>query len=214
MSRAGAAEQALLRRARIRPPLGASAGFTVIEALIALALVGLVAAKLTLLIDTARRAHQEESVALALGDQAMILLDRIAYAIVGASRQKLTPTQEVPWSSPTIQYQVSLGVEDGAPVWSDPEVIGLVEENGQIYWGQNVGEPGERVVVWANTVSQMLEDELLNGLDDNQNDLADELGLAFVVDEASVTIRLTLERVRDDGERIQVTRETTVTCRN
>lgn len=190
------------------------AGFTLIEAVIALALIGLVVTKLTLVMEEARRAHQEESVALALQDQAMILLDKIAYAVVGASRQRLEPEQPAPLSSAEIRFQVSLGVEDGEPVWSDPEIIGLAEGSGQLYWGQNVGAAEERIVVWANTVSQMLEDELLNGADDNGNDLADELGLAFVVDDKSVVIRLTLENVREDGERLQVTRETTVTCRN
>jgi hypothetical protein len=185
-----------------------------VEAIIALALIGLVVTKLTLVMEEARRAHQEESVALALEDQAMILLDRVAYAIVGASAERLTPVHVAPWSAAEIRYQVSLGVEDGEPVWSDPEVIGLLEDTGQVYWGQNVDTQDERIVVWANTVSEMLEDELLNGVDDNQNDLADELGLAFVVDEKSVTIRLTLERVRDGGERLQVTKETTITCRN
>ena len=83
-----------------------------------------------------------------------------------------------------------------------------------MYWGQNPGEASERIVIWANTVSQMLEDEVMNGVDDNQNDLADELGLSFVLDRQSVTIRLTLERTRDEGKRIQVTQSTTVTCRN
>lgn len=189
-------------------------GFTLIEAVIALALIGLVVTKLTLVMEEARRAHQEESVALALEDQAMILLDRIAYAIVGASAEKLVPIQLAPWSAAEIRFQVSLGVEDGEPVWGEPEVIGLQAETGQVYWGQNVDTPEERIVVWANTVSQMLEDELLNGVDDNQNDLADELGLAFVVDSKSVIIRLTLESVREDGEPLQVTKETTVTCRN
>jgi type II secretory pathway pseudopilin PulG len=190
------------------------AGFTVVETVIALALVGLVLTKLTLVMDEARRAHQEESIAMALEDQAMDLIDRIAYAIVGSSAEKLDPAPIAPFTSAKINFQVSLGVEDGETVWGEPEVIGLSEDGGEIYWGQNVGEVNERLVVWANTVSEMLEDELLNGVDDNGNDLADELGLSFVVDLESVTIRLSLERTHSDGEKTQVTRETTVTCRN
>jgi hypothetical protein len=189
-------------------------GFTVVEVVIAMALVGLVLTKLTLVMDEARRAHQEETLSMALDDQAMDLMDRIAYAIVGSSAESLDPVPLAPFACATIRYQISLGVEDGMPVWSDPEVIGLSEDSGKVYWGQNVGGVGERIVVWANTVSEMLEDELLNGVDDNGNDLADELGLAFVLDEKSVTIRLSLERERDDGKRIQVTKQTMVTCRN
>jgi type II secretory pathway pseudopilin PulG len=194
--------------------LSRRAGFTVIETVISMALVGLVLTKLTLVMDQARRAHQEESLSMVLDDQAMELMDKIAFAIVGSSADSLDPTLGAPFSCATIHYQISLGVDDGKPVWSDPEVIGLTEDTGQVYWGQNVGEVNERMVVWANTVSEMLENELLNGVDDNGNDLADELGLAFVLDERSVTIRLSLERARDDGKKIQVTKETTVTCRN
>ena len=144
----------------------------------------------------------------------MELMDRIAFAIVGSSAESLDPAQQSPFYSKALNYQISLGVEDGKAVWSDPEVIGLTEESGQVYWGQNPGAADERIVVWANTVSEMLEDELLNGVDDNGNDLADELGLAFVLEGESVTIRLSLERERDDGKKIQVTKQTTVTCRN
>lgn len=190
------------------------AGFTLVEMVIAATLIGLVLTKLTLVMDEARRAHEEESISMALDDQAIELLDKIAFAIVGSSAESLDPAPVAPFYSGTIHYQISLGVEDGKVVWSDPEVIGLSEDSGQVYWGQNVGGADERVVVWANTVSEMLEDELLNGVDDNGNDLADELGLAFVLDEKAVTIRLSLERERDDGKKIQVTKETTVTCRN
>jgi prepilin-type N-terminal cleavage/methylation domain-containing protein len=193
---------------------GRRAGFTLIETVIAMALIGLVLAKLTLVMDEAQRAHRDESVAMALEDQAMELMDRISFAIIGASRDKLEPTLGAPFHGEEISYQVSLGVEDGKVVWSDPEKIGLTPESGQVYWGQNVGQLNERKVIWANTVSEMLEDELLNGVDDNGNDLADELGLAFVIDGDSVTIRLSLERTSHAGKTIQVTKETTVTCRN
>lgn len=190
------------------------AGFTVVETVIALALVGLVVTKLMLVVDEARRAHEDESVAMLLDDQAMELLDRIAFAIVGSAREKITPTQFAPWTSERIKFQVSLGIEEGKVVWGDPEAIGLEEQKGQVYWSQNEGEVNERRVVWANTVSAMLEDELLNGVDDNGNDLADELGLSFVLDGDSVMIKLSLEREREKGKRIQVTKETVVTCRN
>jgi hypothetical protein len=198
----------------IRWSAAGRAGFTVIETVIALTLIGLVLTKLTLVMDEARRAHEDESLSMALEDQAMELIDRISYALVGAAHDKLTPALESPFYAAEIRYQISLGVEDGEVVWGDPELIGLKEDTGQVYWGQNVGEANERIAVWANTVSDMLEDELLNGVDDNKNDLADELGLSFVLDAKSVTIRLTLERERTGGKKIQVTRETTVTCRN
>ena len=190
------------------------AGFTLVEAVIALALIGLVVTKLTLVMGDAQEAHTEETTAMVLEDQAMELIDKIAYAIVGSSTASLDPNLVAPFFSPRMRYMISLGVEDGKAVWSEPEEIGLAAEDGELYWGQNIGAENERSVVWANTVSELLEDELANGEDDNGNELADELGLAFVLDGASVTIRLTLERVDEDENKIQVTRWTSVTCRN
>lgn len=191
-----------------------SSGFTLVEAVIGLVLLGLVLTKLGLVLDQARKAHEEESVALVLEDQALILVDRIAYALYGSDAESLDPFMEAPLPTSEVRYRISLGVQDGQTVWSDPEVIGLTEDGQSVYWGQNVGAAQERTVVWANTVSQMLQDELMNGLDDNGNDLADELGLAFVMSGRSIVVRLTLERRQDDGRVVQVTRETTVTCRN
>lgn len=195
---------------RARP----SSGFSLVEAIIALALIGLVVTKLTVVMGDAQEAHHQETTSMALEDQAMELIDKIAYAIVGSSRSSLDPNPAVPFFSPRMRYAISLGVEDGKVVWGDPEEIGLVEEEGELYWGQNLGLESERRVVWANTVSQLLEDELPNGEDDNGNELADELGLCFVLEGSKVTIRLTLERVDESGERIQVRRETEVTVRN
>jgi type II secretory pathway pseudopilin PulG len=192
----------------------ALSGFTLVEAVIALALIGLVVTKLTIVMGDAQKAHTEETTAMALEDQAMELIDKIAYAIVGSSAESLPENMTAPFFSPRVRYMISLGVEDGKAVWSEPEEIGLSEESGELYWGQNLGAENERRVVWANTVSQLLEDELANGEDDNGNGLADELGLSFVLDGASVTIRLTLERVDEEEKRIQVTRWTSVTCRN
>lgn len=191
-----------------------AAGFSLVEAVIALALIGLVVTKLTVVMGDAQKAHHQETTSMALEDQAMELIDKIAYAIVGSSRGSLDPNPASPFSSPRMRYQLSLGVEDGKAVWGDPEEIGLVEDEGELYWGQNLGLEIERRVVWANTVSQLLEDELPNGEDDNGNELADELGLCFVLDGDKITIRLTLERVDEEGTRIQVRRETEVTVRN
>jgi prepilin-type N-terminal cleavage/methylation domain-containing protein len=195
-------------------PSAQRGGFTVIELIIAMTLVGLVLTKLTLVMDQARRAHEDESVSMALGDQANELLDKIAYALIGASREKLLPGSSAPFFGASLTYQISLGIEDGDVVWSDPEMIAFDEEGLQVFWAQNAGEANARKAEWANTDSQMYEDELLNGDDDNGNGLADEHGLSFVLDGDSVTIRLTLERSTENGGRIQETRSTTVTCRN
>ena len=189
-------------------------GFTLIELMIALVLLGIVVTKLTIVIGEARSSFGRESARMAIEDRALYVLDLIAFAVMGSDRGTLNPDPALPTFSSLLRYQISMGVEDGEVVWSDPEVISLTEDSRSVYWAVNEGEENERLVVWANNVSQLLEKELLNGADDNQNQLQDESGLNFVIDRDSVTIRLTLVGEDSGGNVIHHTVETTVTCRN
>jgi len=190
-------------------------GFTIIEVAIALVLVAVVSIKIALLLDMASTSEKEDAAELALDDQTRRVLDQIAFAVMGADRQSLFPNPESPTYSETVRYVVSLGVQNGAVVWSDPEQICLEEENdARVLWLQNPGELGERRVVWCNVVRPFLEGEEQNGIDDNGNGLIDEKGLSFTLQGNMVTIRLTLERARSNGETITNTVETSVTLRN
>lgn len=190
------------------------AGFSLIEMMIAVVLLGIVVTKLTIVIGEARSSFGRESARMGIEDRALYVLDQIAYAVMGSDRGSLFPDNELPTFTSSLRYRVSMGVEDGQVVMSDPEVISLSEDGRSVYWAQNEGEANERLVVWANNVSQLLEEELLNGADDNQNDLTDESGLNFAIDRSSVTIRLTLVGEDSSGQTIHHTVETTVTCRN
>jgi len=174
---------------------GRQSGFTLIELMIALVLMTVLFVKLTMVVDQASKAHQRETLAMALEDQAILVLDRVSFAIIGSDADTLIPGPEAPFFTPEIEYQISLGVEDGEVVWSDPETIGLdADDPALLYWGKNKDALDERVVVWCRTVAEFMKDEILNGTDDNLNGITDETGLSFVVNGDSVTIRLTLER--------------------
>ena len=189
-------------------------GFTLIEAMIAMVLVGLVLTKLTMVMSQASKVHQVESLTMTLEDQAAQVLDRIAFAIIGSDADTITPGVAAPFSTNNVTFQISLGVENGEIVLGDPEQIGTRGDGSQLYWGHNIGGMDERYVVWSNSVSEMLEGETLNGVDDNGNDLDDELGLSFNMSGKSITIRLTLVRTDKNGFKTEVTEQTTVTCRN
>ena len=191
---------------------GRKAGFTLIEVLFAMALVCIVVAKVTMLLNSAQNANTKQSAAMALEDQARRVLDQIAYAVMSADRETLLPGQESPLYSPNVRYQISLGVEDGEVVWGDLEEIS--EDGSQVVWRQNPGAPEERRVAWCNVVRQLLEGEVVNGVDDNGNGLVDETGLSFTLDRDAVWIRLCLERMNKDGTAATETVETLVTCRN
>lgn len=190
-------------------------GFTLIELTIALVLLTILFVKLTMVVNEASKTHRKESLAMALEDQAILVLDRISFAVIGSDADTLIPEPEAPFFTPEIEYQVSLGVENGEVVWSDPETIGLdANDPALLFWGRNKDELDERVVVWCRTVADFMEEEILNGADDNLNGITDETGLSFVVNGDSVTIRLTLERLNKEGNPVQVAKQTTVTCRN
>lgn len=197
-----------------RRPGGPCAGFTLIEAAIALALLVVVLAKLTMMMNSAARSSDVETKSTALDDQARIVLDKVAFAIAGASRESLIPDPESPLYSSELRYELSLGVQDGEVVWTEPEAIRMSNEGGQVIWSQNPGAADERRVVWCNIARPLLEGELPNGQDDNGNGLVDENGLTFVVRDDLVEIRLTLERTDSQGVTYTHTVETAVTCRN
>ena len=190
-------------------------GFTLIELLIVIALAGVIASKVFLVMRQASETQSSSSRAMVLEDQVMRVLDRIAYAIIGASRDSITPEASAPLFSNTLEYRISLGFEDGEVVWSEPEQIGLdPSDPARLVWVEAPDTESERSVVWCNYVRPFLEEELPNSIDDNANEVIDEAGLAFVLSGDSVTIRLTLEREGPGGAAMSRTRETTVSCRN
>ena len=191
------------------------AGFTVIEVSIAVVLVVIVGIKVALLLDMASAAETEDAAEMVLEDQTHRVLDQIAFAVMGANRETLFPDPESPTHSAEVQYEVSLGVQEGEVVWGDPEQIGLEAGNdARLLWLENPGELEERRVVWCNIVRPFLEGEEQNGVDDNGNGLVDEKGLNFTLQGNMVSIRLSLERTRAGGETITNTVETRVTLRN
>ncbi len=188
-------------------------GFTLVELCIAFALLAILFVKLTMILNQASNTHRRQSVAMALEDQSQHVLDRIVYAIVGSDPASLLPDPSAPFFKNRLQFQCSLGVEDGEVVWSDPEIIGLDENPSLLYWAQNEGTEAERIVVWCRTVAELFASELPNGADDNANGLTDETGLSFVLEGETITVRLTLERQTKEGP-IRHTSEAKVACRN
>ncbi|MEM1447563.1 MAG: prepilin-type N-terminal cleavage/methylation domain-containing protein [Planctomycetota bacterium] len=192
----------------------ARSGFTLMEVMLASALMAVVTVKVHGVMTTANCANTEATRRIVLEDKARRVLQQIAVAIMGANRETLIPEIASPASMSDVRYQVNLGVENGEVIWGDPERIALDEPNGAVFWSDNVGTATERRVTWTRIATPFLEGELPNGMDDNGNGLIDEKGLCFEVDRNAVRIRLTLENVADDGQVLTETVETTVTCRN
>jgi len=136
---------------------------------------------------------------------------------MAAQQEAMNPMNPAPMHSPSIDYQVATGVEDGEVVWGDPERIDLDIEDFQVIWYRNPELEDETKVVWGKHVAEAAIGETLENVeDDNGNGLIDEYGLSFHLaeDARSVLIQLSLARVNSAGKRIETTSETRVAFRN
>lgn len=182
--------------------------------MIALTILALISYNLFMVLNSSSKLYNAGSASANIESLAARTVDRIADALIGASRQSLYVVMEAPQHAGEINYEMHLGYENGAIVWSDPEQIAITVVNGKVVWKENPGQDDERQVVWCNYVRDFLEGEIPNSLDDNGNGLVDEGGLSFDIDGSSVIIRLTLEREDREGNLITRTVEQRVTCRN
>lgn len=190
-------------------------GYTLVEMAIVMTLGTVVMFKGATLVRDVVRVGNQEMQDMALEDHARKMIDQISYAVMSSDRESLVPLNTVaPIPVTGLTYRLSLGLEDGNVVWSDPEWIGLGPNGTQIVWAASPGEVDEQRVVWSNRVQQLMEGEVPNGLDDNGNGLVDEQGLNFFITGNRVTVRLTLAQVDENGDITEHTIESTATCRN
>ncbi|QDU65519.1 prepilin-type N-terminal cleavage/methylation domain-containing protein [Engelhardtia mirabilis] len=192
-------------------------GFSLLELMLALSLFAIVAVNASMLVRTSQNGRQRSDDRAQLALIANQTLERISLALMGADQALMNPMNPAPMHSPTINFVVATGVEDGEPVWGDPERIALDAEGFQVLWYRNPEEEGETRVVWGKYVAEAAIGETLENVeDDNDNGLIDEYGLAFHLadDNRSVLIQLSLARVNSVGKRFEVYNETRVAFRN
>jgi hypothetical protein len=95
----------------------------------------------------------------------------------------------------------------------DNDRDGFVDD-GRVVWTSNVGLPTQRSTVWADYVSEYLQGESPNGVDDNGNGIVDESGLCFTVDGTSILARLTLQARDSSGVLLRRTVSARIFFRN
>lgn len=192
----------------------AQRGLSLIEVMLASALMAVVAIKVLGTLDAASENSARDTAGAELDAQASHVLRQIGFAIMGSNPETLVPDVDAPMTSTSVRYQISLGVTDGDAVWSDPEVIALDAGGETIYWTDEPDLEEQRRIVWTRLVAPFLEGEIPNGVDDNGNGLVDESGLAFSIEGINVEIHLTLTRALGDGTTLTRSISNTVACRN
>jgi len=207
------------------------AGFSLIELVIVISLLGAVTGSIIAVMRTSTRAIGVGTTDARLETLASQTLDLIASRLRCSQLATMTPTLSAPFSSSQITFQPSVGTAAGVTLWGPVERIaceyspsdandgvdnnrdGFVDE-GRVVWVQNVGGPNERSTVWANGVSEYLHRETLDTTDENGNGLVDERGLCFTFDATSVIVRLTLQARDASGMTLTRTVQERVFFRN
>jgi len=207
-------------------------GFTLVEAAVAVALMGSALGAILYVLDSTSRAFQTGSLLARMDAEADLALQRACDALRGADPAWLTPPDPA-GSEQQLDFQSTVGLQDdGTPIpgvvqrlafeYDDLEADdgidndgdGLVDE-GRLVYVVDVGGANQRRVL-ARDVAEAPPGEVLgNGLDDDDNDVADDRGFSFVLTDSTLTLRLTLERVdhATNGTLVQ-TYERTVALRN
>ena len=190
------------------------AGFSLLELLIGLAIFGLVLGNIVMLQNASNDAYESGVFGSALDDQVDSTMDRIQQAIMSTSVDRLDEVLTAPSFVSSIEYEIVTDVVDGEPIVGVPERIEFVTATGQIVWTRNPDAPDEMMLIWNKFVPELLEGETVNGVDDNDNGIADEEGLAFNRDQEQILVRLTLQR--EDSKKVVYVRSRSrrVTCRN
>ncbi len=200
----------------MRRPRALQAGFTLLELVIALAIMALIMVNVSMVSRTGSQAARSGVFWQTLNDEADLTLDRISLALMSSSADNLYPVALSPAYTNEVTYSVSLGVEEGEMIESPPESISWneLEDRGRVLWQENPGLPNERSISWSNWVPTFFAGEVFNADDDNGNGLVDESGLAFDMVGDRVNIHLTVERTGPNGELTPATRTIEITCRN
>lgn len=220
-----------MRTLKLAPCRG-SAGFTLVETMIATTVMAVVLSAIGLTVMSGKDTFSQSVSSAVVESRAHRLLDRIVAELQWAGVATLPTEPTLPSGDDQIEFRSCTGFVGAAQAWSDRTFIALVADpddprdgldndsdgvidEGQVVLTRDLGGPNEIQVVLGDGVALRLEGETANGLDDNGNGLVDEGGLSFVIDgDRRLIIRLTLEARDPRGQPLLRTVQTSVTMRN
>lgn len=209
------------------------AGFSLIELLVSLSLLGVIGGAVLLAASSTSTAMQSSTTLADLHALSRRAIERIASELEQTERDDVlpaSPAAEAPFHVSEIDFQRTDFVADAVVLENiarigfeyaadepndgiDNNGNGLVDE-GLVVLTESLGLASERRLVLCRNVAETLEGETAgNGADDNGNGLRDEGGLSFDFDGDRVTIRLTLERVAPKGLLLQSSVQRTIAFR-
>lgn len=206
--------------------------FTLVEVTLSLGLLSVVIILGAMVSGAGQNAFVSTSSNTQLDTRVKMALDRVAVEIEMASSDTLDP-QLTGFVSDTnrISLQQVVDIVNGAPVLGDVITIswekqpgeptdgvdndgdGLIDE-GQLVLLRDAGGANPIAVTLCKDVRQFLEGEFEGGGDENGNGLTDESGFVVERDGDLLTIQLTIEGARANGETTVRTSSTSVVLNN
>jgi type II secretory pathway pseudopilin PulG len=208
-------------------------GHTLIEIALVAAVAGVLFGAVGLSMMRASGAYQQDLTTSTVNTHAQRLLERIANEFLDASHVSILITPIAPNNELWIDFARPAGFNGGVLALgpkrrlalrystSDPDNgvddnnNGLVDECVIALIPDVAGDPTNSLELGTG-VREYLEGELPNGLDDNGNLLIDERGLSASYDAtaATLTLRVTVERVGPGGARLARSAQTSIRLRN
>jgi prepilin-type N-terminal cleavage/methylation domain-containing protein len=213
--------------------LRASAGFTLVEVVVATAILGVLSAVALGLLERAQRIETEAITRADLRVKARIALDRIARELRDSGPSTLEPSPLAPLGASSLTFRRATGYDadcgtvtfgaarrlEWQPSPDDPEDGedndgDEVVDEGRVVFIDNPGSMPSVEVVICENVARLGDGETSDTQDNNGNGLVDERGLSFDLVQNVLTVRLTLERRTRRGDLVRMAAETAILLQN
>lgn len=207
------------------------AGYSLIELLISVGLLGLVFAAAGLVSRTSQGVYRQSSQASALEARARQTLDRVVDLLATMVRSLAFPDPAVPAWTETLDFQQAAGVVGGVLQPGPPLRLLLEMDDGEVRDGADNDGDGlsdesrlvllrdpdtadERRTVLCRGIRDLAEREVANGADDNGNAMADERGFCLQRQDDVLRVLLTLEELGEGGRPVVRSVTTSFRIRN
>jgi len=211
------------------------AGFTLVEMMLGLVVLAMMAGAALIVSSSTEEASSAGMTGVDLDMRSGRALHSVTETFRNVQLSSLNPAVVLaPFSTSTVTMQRVTGYDEAssAPQLSAPDRLmletatgevddgadndgdGLVDEK-RVVFIERIGTPQQRRRVLCTFVADSLEGEIAgNGIDDNGNGLVDEAGFCISYEGSVMVVRLTVERLSEDGRLVTRTVERRVRLRN